>query len=152
MRCAQHPPGFLWFGFVWSQRVAGGHVQRCNPKDCAPKACSLLGLQWVRFLACHKQQTALGLNSRSTHFVCVPCLVGWLCSEGGAKGKGKTCTACDGQGVRVQLRQIGIGMVQQVRAQCERCNGSGQYPLPSTISSPPVFFFLLFCHQACVIL
>eukprot|EP00045_Choanoeca_perplexa_P003311 m.29789 g.29789 ORF g.29789 m.29789 type:complete len:406 (-) comp11976_c0_seq1:45-1262(-) len=46
--------------------------------------------------------------------------------RGGAEGAGRTCQACDGSGTRVQLRQIGIGMVQQVRTVCDRCNGTGE--------------------------
>ncbi|EGD83213.1 Dnaja4 protein [Salpingoeca rosetta] len=53
-----------------------------------------------------------------------------LCSdcngEGGKHGKGKTCTSCDGHGIRVELRQLGIGMVQQVRRACDKCNGTGE--------------------------
>lgn len=53
-----------------------------------------------------------------------------LCSEcngeGGKAGKGKQCTACDGHGVRVELRQIGPGMVQQMRRPCDKCNASGE--------------------------
>ena len=32
-------------------------------------------------------------------------------------------------GLQVQLRQIGIGMVQQVRTVCDRCNGTGELAL-----------------------
>eukprot|EP00730_Choanoeca_flexa_P007469 TRINITY_DN12339_c0_g1_i7.p1 TRINITY_DN12339_c0_g1~~TRINITY_DN12339_c0_g1_i7.p1 ORF type:complete len:415 (+),score=129.29 TRINITY_DN12339_c0_g1_i7:25-1245(+) len=46
--------------------------------------------------------------------------------RGGAAGAGRTCQACNGTGTRVQLRQIGIGMVQQVRTVCDRCNGTGE--------------------------
>lgn len=40
-------------------------------------------------------------------------------------GKPKFCTACDGQGVVVELRQIALGMVQQIQRQCSRCDGEG---------------------------
>jgi len=35
--------------------------------------------------------------------------------EGGKKGAEKACGDCNGRGVRVQLRQIGPGMVQQMQ-------------------------------------
>jgi DnaJ homolog subfamily A member 2 len=46
--------------------------------------------------------------------------------EGGKKGCEKTCTVCSGRGVRVQLRQIGPGMVQQMQSACNACNGEGK--------------------------
>lgn len=42
------------------------------------------------------------------------------------KGCEKTCTVCSGRGVRVQLRQIGPGMVQQMQSACNACNGEGK--------------------------
>lgn len=38
----------------------------------------------------------------------------------------QTCKPCQGQGVRIELRQIGPGMVQQMQRQCGECDGSGQ--------------------------
>jgi DnaJ family protein A protein 2 len=35
------------------------------------------------------------------------------------------CTACDGQGVVVELRQIALGMVQQLQRRCTECGGQG---------------------------
>jgi len=40
-------------------------------------------------------------------------------------GEAKFCDACDGQGVVVELRQIALGMVQQVQRRCTQCNGEG---------------------------
>lgn len=40
-------------------------------------------------------------------------------------GESKMCTACDGQGVVVELRQIALGMVQQVQRRCGECGGLG---------------------------
>lgn len=56
-----------------------------------------------------------------------------LCSECDGKG-GKAvsrCSACNGQGVRIQLRQIGPGMVQQMQTQCRECNGTGEAIKPA---------------------
>jgi DnaJ family protein A protein 2 len=40
-------------------------------------------------------------------------------------GESKMCTACDGQGVVVELRQIALGMVQQLQRRCTTCSGQG---------------------------
>jgi DnaJ family protein A protein 2 len=40
-------------------------------------------------------------------------------------GESKMCTACDGQGVVLELRQIALGMVQQIQRRCGECNGQG---------------------------
>lgn len=46
--------------------------------------------------------------------------------RGGKVGCEKSCSVCNGRGVRVQLRQIGPGMVQQMQSQCNACNGQGK--------------------------
>ena len=46
--------------------------------------------------------------------------------EGGKKGAEKACGDCNGRGVRVQLRQIGPGMVQQMQSTCPACKGEGK--------------------------
>lgn len=48
------------------------------------------------------------------------------CDGKGGKGNVTTCATCRGQGMRVMLRQLGPGMVQQIHAPCDRCNGEGQ--------------------------
>jgi DnaJ family protein A protein 2 len=57
----------------------------------------------------------------SRNVVCVPC--------GGAGTKdGKPmqkCKECDGQGVKMAVRQIGMGMFQQMRVECKDCKGKG---------------------------
>jgi len=40
-------------------------------------------------------------------------------------GEAKMCTVCDGTGVVVELRQIALGMVQQVQKRCSACGGEG---------------------------
>lgn len=40
-------------------------------------------------------------------------------------GESKMCTACDGQGVVIELRQIALGMVQQLQRRCTECSGQG---------------------------
>lgn len=46
--------------------------------------------------------------------------------KGGKAGCEKTCTDCQGRGVRVSLRQIGPGMVQQMQSACGACKGQGK--------------------------
>mmetsp|Transcript_4232 Transcript_4232/g.11722 ORF Transcript_4232/g.11722 Transcript_4232/m.11722 type:complete len:418 (-) Transcript_4232:274-1527(-) len=40
-------------------------------------------------------------------------------------GDPKMCPSCDGQGVVVELRQIALGMVQQLQRRCADCGGQG---------------------------
>lgn len=40
-------------------------------------------------------------------------------------GEPTLCPTCDGQGHVVQLRQIALGMVQQIRQRCQDCDGEG---------------------------
>lgn len=44
-------------------------------------------------------------------------------------GKGGSCIVkcsdCKGKGVKVIVRQLGPGMIQQMQAQCDRCHGTG---------------------------
>ena len=53
-----------------------------------------------------------------------------LCQEcegrGGKVGCERECSDCHGRGVRVQLRQIGPGMVQQMQSACQPCHGTGK--------------------------
>lgn len=46
---------------------------------------------------------------------------------GGKNGKKPTkCTSCDGHGVKIVVRQLGPGMMQQMQAVCPECRGEGQ--------------------------
>ena len=40
-------------------------------------------------------------------------------------GKPSQCKECDGQGVVMELRQIALGMVQQIQRRCSSCGGQG---------------------------
>lgn len=46
--------------------------------------------------------------------------------RGGPEGAETTCNTCNGRGMRVQLRQIAPGMVQQVQSVCSDCRGQGK--------------------------
>jgi len=50
------------------------------------------------------------------------------CKGTGSKdGKGSSkCAGCEGQGVKVMLRQFGPGMFQQIRTVCPDCEGKGE--------------------------
>eukprot|EP01083_Nonionella_stella_P152667 489677_1 len=40
-------------------------------------------------------------------------------------GEVKSCSSCDGQGVRMEVRQLGPGMIQQMQKTCSDCRGQG---------------------------
>lgn len=46
--------------------------------------------------------------------------------RGGKPGAEKVCSDCSGRGVKIQLRQIGPGMVQQMQSSCSACKGQGK--------------------------
>ena len=46
------------------------------------------------------------------------------CSGSGSQtGKTYKCEECKGKGIKIIIRQLGPGMIQQMRAQCNICNG-----------------------------
>ena len=54
-----------------------------------------------------------------------------LCSacsgQGGKSGAVQKCSACRGRGVRIMIRQLAPGMVQQMQSVCSDCNGEGMH-------------------------
>lgn len=48
-----------------------------------------------------------------------------LCKASGAL-KSETCGGCKGQGMKVIIRQLGPGMIQQMTQPCTDCNGAGK--------------------------
>lgn len=50
-----------------------------------------------------------------------------MISAGGKAGAVKKCNVCDGRGIKVTIRQIGPGMVQQMQSACNICSGKGMY-------------------------
>jgi len=40
-------------------------------------------------------------------------------------GEPKMCPTCDGEGIVLELRRIGLGMVQQIQRHCQDCQGEG---------------------------
>ncbi|KAF0716913.1 hypothetical protein As57867_002590, partial [Aphanomyces stellatus] len=53
-------------------------------------------------------------------------LCGGCSGRGGPEGAETSCNTCNGRGMRVQLRQIAPGMVQQVQSVCPDCRGQGK--------------------------
>jgi len=45
---------------------------------------------------------------------------------GGAAGAVESCASCRGTGTQVRLRQLGPGMMQQIQAMCQDCQGQGE--------------------------
>lgn len=45
---------------------------------------------------------------------------------GGKPGATLSCRVCNGRGVKVTIRQIGPGMVQQMQSVCPECHGEGE--------------------------
>ena len=48
------------------------------------------------------------------------------CSQGGKPGSTVRCNVCNGRGIKVTLRQLGPGMVQQMQTVCPECRGEGE--------------------------
>merc|ERR1719295_800135 len=53
-----------------------------------------------------------------------------ICKEcggiGGAAGAVKQCDNCQGCGIQAKVRQLGPGMLQQIQASCDKCQGLGE--------------------------
>ncbi|KAL5684063.1 hypothetical protein ACJX0J_010448, partial [Zea mays] len=53
-----------------------------------------------------------------------------LCSKcngkGSKSGASSRCAGCQGSGFKVQIRQLGPGMIQQMQHPCNECKGSGE--------------------------
>jgi len=53
-------------------------------------------------------------------------LCGGCEGRGGAEGAEKTCSTCNGRGMRIQQREIRPGMIQQMQSVCPDCRGQGK--------------------------
>lgn len=68
-------------------------------------------------------------------------------SCGGTGGEDvRTCTTCKGHGVRLIIRRLGPGMIQQMQAQCDECDGEGQVGSEGRPSTHPLPNPSLMCH------
>ena len=48
-----------------------------------------------------------------------------VASQGGKAGAMQSCRTCGGRGIKVTMRQLGPGMVQQMQSVCPECRGEG---------------------------
>jgi len=53
--------------------------------------------------------------------ICTDCA-----GKGGKADAVETCKGCKGKGVKILLRQLGPGMIQQMQTYCSDCNGEGR--------------------------
>lgn len=53
-------------------------------------------------------------------------LCGSCNGQGGKAGAVQKCVACRGRGMRIMIRQLAPGMVQQMQSVCTDCNGEGE--------------------------
>ncbi|KAI7852394.1 DnaJ C terminal domain-containing protein [Circinella umbellata] len=66
-------------------------------------------------------------NGKRTKLALEKNVICTTCSgRGGKTGATKKCTSCDGRGFGVAMRQLGMGMVQQMQVPCEECNSTGK--------------------------
>ena len=49
-----------------------------------------------------------------------------LYSKGSKSGASSRCAGCQGSGYKVQIRQLGPGMIQQMQHPCNECKGTGE--------------------------
>lgn len=49
-----------------------------------------------------------------------------LYSKGSKSGASMKCSGCQGSGMKVQIRQLGPGMIQQMQHPCNECKGTGE--------------------------
>lgn len=47
-------------------------------------------------------------------------------SKGGKTGATKKCVTCNGRGFKVAMRQVGMGMLQQMQIPCDDCGRTGE--------------------------
>ncbi|KAJ7300223.1 hypothetical protein O6H91_Y032900 [Diphasiastrum complanatum] len=59
--------------------------------------------------------------SISRNILCPDCK-----GKGSRSGASSTCAGCNGAGMRVAIRQVGPGMLQQMQTVCTECQGSGE--------------------------
>eukprot|EP01012_Entosiphon_sulcatum_P034971 TRINITY_DN443_c0_g1_i1.p1 TRINITY_DN443_c0_g1~~TRINITY_DN443_c0_g1_i1.p1 ORF type:complete len:405 (+),score=52.43 TRINITY_DN443_c0_g1_i1:26-1240(+) len=52
---------------------------------------------------------------------------------GSRSGRSTSCSDCNGQGVRLIIRQLGPGMIQQMQTACPKCKGEGIAIDPSDV-------------------
>jgi len=77
----------------------------------------------------HKLKVTLNdlYNSKTSKLAITRNIICTACNgKGGKDGVEINCSDCRGQGVILQIRQFGPGMIQQVQKPCTTCRGSGK--------------------------
>ena len=65
-----------------------------------------------------------------------------VCRQGGKTGAVQKCTTCRGRGMRIMIRQLAPGMVQQMQSVCTDCNGEGKgHSDPNTYQAFPSVYY-----------
>eukprot|EP00270_Netrium_digitus_P013433 TRINITY_DN4466_c0_g1_i1.p1 TRINITY_DN4466_c0_g1~~TRINITY_DN4466_c0_g1_i1.p1 ORF type:complete len:422 (-),score=74.07 TRINITY_DN4466_c0_g1_i1:334-1599(-) len=59
--------------------------------------------------------------SLSRNVICAKCK-----GTGSKSGQSSQCTGCKGSGMKISIRQLGPGMIQQMQHVCNDCRGSGE--------------------------
>ncbi|MQM16401.1 hypothetical protein Taro_049358 [Colocasia esculenta] len=59
--------------------------------------------------------------SLSRNVICSKCK-----GKGSKSGASMTCAGCQGSGMKVSIRQLGPGMIQQMQHPCNECKGTGE--------------------------
>eukprot|EP01087_Luapelamoeba_hula_P014125 TRINITY_DN408_c0_g1_i1.p1 TRINITY_DN408_c0_g1~~TRINITY_DN408_c0_g1_i1.p1 ORF type:complete len:432 (-),score=75.67 TRINITY_DN408_c0_g1_i1:20-1231(-) len=104
--------GFDLFSELFGMRQGGGGRQRRGEDLVHRLAVTLEDLY-------NSKETKLALRK---NVVCAECE-----GKGSSKpGAVSNCADCRGQGVKVTLRQVGPGMVQQLQMECSKCSGRGE--------------------------
>lgn len=103
---------FFGGGFGGGFFGGGGGGGRRGPRKCEDMSFNLQ----VTLEDLYKGKTSKLQVTRNV--LCVKC-------DGKGGSQVKTCTGCDGRGIRVVVRQLGP-LLQQMQQTCPECNGEGQ--------------------------
>ena len=78
------------------------------------------------------QNQILATGLETSYLVCncnyyISCFVDQCLHRlGGKPGAMQPCRTCQGRGIKISIRQIGPGMVQQLQSTCPDCKGEGK--------------------------
>lgn len=92
----------------------GGHTRQRKCKDTTCKVtCSLEDMYTgsTAQVSIKRMRTCSGCEGRGTN----------------QENQKKPCRACNGQGIKMVVRQLGRGMVEQMQVECDKCEGSGDF-------------------------
>ncbi|XP_072013309.1 dnaJ homolog subfamily A member 2-like [Amphiura filiformis] len=104
--------GMFGGGHPFGGAFGGGRRRRTKGEDTVHR----LG---VSLEDLYNGKTAKLQLSKNT--ICAPCN-----GHGGKPGAMQPCRTCQGRGIKISIRQIGPGMVQQLQSTCPDCKGEGE--------------------------